>query len=96
MSRRTLLKIAFAAASALGVYATLLLAHDYVLALLGRQQEEWQIAFEVAPLPILLGLLSLAIALLARPRFPAVLLALCLGIIVLPALLYCLVSMRIY
>ena len=96
MSWRTLLKIAFAAASTLGVYTTLLLAHDYVLALLGRQQEEWQIAFEVAPLPILLGLLSLAIALLARPRFPAVLLALCLGIIVLPALLYCLVSMRIY
>ena len=96
MSWRTLLKIVFAIAAPLGVYPTLLLIREYVLACSGRQEPEWQIAFEIAPLPMLLGVLSLGAALIAKPRFPAVLVAVGAGIVAIPALLFLLVMFHVY
>jgi len=96
MPWRALLKTLFAISVPLGAYMSLLLVHEYILALSGKQEPEWQIAFETAPIPMILGLLSLAAALVARPRFPAVSIAICAGIVVLPALLYLLVAFQAY
>lgn len=96
MSWRTLLKIVFVMAASLGVYPTLLLMHEYVLACSGRQEAEWQIAFEITPLPMFLGVLSLGAALIAKPRFPAILVAISVGIVAIPALLFLLVMFHVY
>jgi len=50
------------------VFGTAHLVHDYYRALFGRPDAQWQFAFVLAPIPILLGASGLAITLFSRPR----------------------------
>jgi hypothetical protein len=96
MSRRTLLQITFAVIAFISSYLTGVLAYNYFEALFGRQSAQWQFAFCTAPLPFLLGLLSLAIALMAKPRLSKVSIGISIGVTVLPVFLFLLVIFRVY
>jgi hypothetical protein len=48
-------------------YLTAPLAYDYITALLGTPEAQWQFAFMLVPAPSLLALLALLITWLAKP-----------------------------
>jgi hypothetical protein len=48
-------------------YGTVHLGGDYLRALFGRPEAQWQFAFLWVPLPILFGLVAVAITKFARP-----------------------------
>jgi hypothetical protein len=54
------------------VYGTFHLGRDYIQALFGRQDAQWQFAFVLAPVPIGLGAAAIVIAKLSRPPLPRV------------------------
>ena len=51
------------------VYGTAHLGQDYYQAMVGRPDAQWQFAFMLAPIPILLGASRLAIAIFSRQPF---------------------------
>jgi hypothetical protein len=54
-------------------YGTAHLAQDYLQAVFGTPDAQWQFAFVLAPIPILLGMVGLVIARFSRPRLSRVL-----------------------
>jgi hypothetical protein len=54
------------------VYGTIHLGRDYFQALSGKPDAQWQFAFVLAPVPIVLGAVAIAVAKFSRPPLPRI------------------------
>lgn len=75
---------------------TVYLGYDYLWSIFGVPEAQWQFAFMLAPLPIVLGVVAALISQFPRPALPKFLVAASWVAAIVPAVLYVLVSVHAY